>query len=182
MQVALGVAHRAHPRGDVEVGIAAGVAGHVLGAAAADVDHERLPRRAPRPAVAPRKVSRASSSPEIVRASMPKRALDLVAELGAVLGVAHGAGGDRDHALRAEPVDRLAIVGERRRHTAHGVVRQAAARLEPLAEPGHRGAPVELGDGSVLDVRDQQPGRVGADVHDGDPHSTGTVSVMCVRL
>ena len=39
-EVALGVAHRSHARGDVEVGVAARPAHHVLGAAAADVDHE----------------------------------------------------------------------------------------------------------------------------------------------
>ena len=72
-EVALGVADRAHARGDVEVRLAR----------PAGRPRTRCCRRRCRPpasvpvlaarAVAPRKVRRASSSPEIVRASMSKR-------------------------------------------------------------------------------------------------------------
>ena len=64
-----------------------------LGRAAADVDHEQRPSGgSARPAVAPRKVSRASSSPGIVRASRPKRSRTSSVNSRAVRGVAHRAG------------------------------------------------------------------------------------------
>ena len=96
VQVALGVAHRAHAGRDVEVGVAARRARPRTRCCRRRCRSRASAVAGRAPAVAPRKVSRASSSPEIVRASMPKRSCELVAERRAVLGVAHGAGGDGD--------------------------------------------------------------------------------------
>ena len=88
---------------------------------------------AARALVAPRKVSRASSSPGD-RARVDAEALaQLGAELLAVLGVAHGARGHGHDALGAVPFDRLAVVrAARAQHALHrGVGQPAAARRRP---------------------------------------------------
>src|SRR6185503_4019359 len=96
--------------------------------------------------------------------------LDLAQEGLAVLRVANRARGDRQHALRAQPLELAAVLGE---HVADARDRQRqelAPLVHALAEPRDLGAPCDLLDASVLDVGDQQAGRVGAQVDDSGAH------------
>src|SRR5437763_1133529 len=99
MQVALAVPDRAHPGGGVGAGIVAREPDDVLGAAASDVDHERLV-----PGAAARGAEEREPSLLVAgdRLRLDVEALaQEAAELVAVLGVTDGAGGDRDDPARA---------------------------------------------------------------------------------
>ena len=144
-------------------------ADHELGAAAADVDHER------RLAVAARAGGGAEEGqPRLLvardRAGVDPEALaQLVAELLAVGGVAHRAGGHGDDALgavarRSLAVARASVV----EHALHRGVGEAAARVDALAEPGDLGPPLELAHRPVLHLGHEQPGGVRPEVDHGD--------------
>jgi hypothetical protein len=49
-----------------------------------------------------------------------------------------------------------------------GLVREPPRRVHALPEPGDDGPPLELDDLAIIDLRDEQPRGVGADVDDGD--------------
>ena len=124
-----------------------------------------------RPLVAPRKVSRASSSPEMIRGSTPKRSRRRLA-------------GTRRRSRRRAPRSwprrrpcrrrggRSARDSPRRRpRHARSPVAEPAARVDPLAEPRDLRAALDLDETVAVDVGDQQPGRVGPLVYDTDaPH------------
>ena len=107
----------------------------------------------------------------MVRALDPEPLLQVVAELRPVLGIPHGARGQRHHSLRAEPVDHLAVDRDRLRHPVHRLLREPAAGVHALPQPGDDRAPLELDNLPVLDLRHKQPRGVGADVDDGDGHA-----------
>ena len=88
---------------------------------------------AARSLVAPRNVSRASSSPGIVRASSPKLVAHASVNAGAVRRVAHGAREHGDGALGAQRVDRLAVLGE---HGDDAVDRVVVQRRRSRRRPG----------------------------------------------
>ena len=144
VQVALGLADRADPGGHVEARRLPGKADHVLGAAAADVEHERraaLPAGRRAEEREPR-LARRRRSP---RVSKPCRRSHRGAERGAVGGVAHGAGGHRHAPLRAVLVGQLAVVARAAR--ARVPSRPSSSRpvaSTPFPEPGHVGAALDL--------------------------------------
>src|ERR687895_855706 len=134
VEVALGVAHRSHACGGVEAGVAAGPAGDVFGAASADVDHERVGAGLAVGGGAE------EGEPGLLvagdRASVDAEAVaDLLAEGGAVLGIAHGASGDADDLVGAEPVEHFAVDGEGLADAGDGCVGEPAGGLYALADP-----------------------------------------------
>ena len=142
-----------------------------LGRAAADVEQERL--RAERADAAPRQLGL------FVAAQEPRaeavRPLDLAEERLAVLGVAHGAGGDGERALGAERLELAPVVGQHVAHARDRHRQQPAARVDALAEARDDAAPHDLDDVVALDVRDEQARRVGAEVDGRDArHLRGT--------
>jgi hypothetical protein len=95
---------------------------------------------------------------------------DAAGEVGAVGGVADGAREDRDRALRAQLVDRGAVLREDGDDTLDRLGREAAAGVDALAQAGDDRAALELLDraGRRVDVRDEQARRVRAEVDDRD--------------
>jgi hypothetical protein len=79
----------------------------------------------------------------------------VVVEVRPVIRVAHGARGHRDDRLGAEPVDHLAVAGDRLGHPVHRLVGEPAGGVDVLAEPGDDRAALELDHLAVLDLRDQ---------------------------
>ena len=109
---AVGEAERAELEADGGEQLAP-LADHELGAAAADVAHQRrAARRSAAPGSTPRWMRRASSTPETISTSMPASALDPVEEVAVVLGLAHRAGRDRPH-RRVEAVGDPPATGQR---------------------------------------------------------------------
>ena len=171
VEVALGLAHDAGLGGDVEAHL---------------VSRRRSPSRSSRrrcrtrasasrscgsrSLVAPRNVSRASSSPVRMWGSSPKRSLTVAGELLAVGRVAHRAG---QHGQT--PRRRRGARSSRRYPASVSNTRSiASSRRRPsLSTPApSRVTVLTRSSSSVtrpsLDVGDQQPGRVRADVDDGD--------------
>ena len=131
-----------------------------------------VPSSSGRPVATPRSVSSASSSPRDEPRGEAVAPLDLAEEGLAVLGVADGARPDREHALGAEPLELAAVVGEHVPHPRDRQRQQLAALVDALAEPRDLALPRDLLDAPVVDVRDQQTGRVGAQVDGCDAHRT----------
>jgi hypothetical protein len=153
-------------------------ADHHLGRAAADVDHQRR-REIGGVALAggaEKGQLRLLIAGEHVRldpVALPYR----VGELLTVGGVAHGAGQHRDRGLRAVLVDLAAVAVERGVDTLHGVIAQAPLDVDPRSEPGDVAVAHELGGDPAVDhIGDQQPGRVGPDVHHGHAHRARIVA------
>ena len=96
--------------------------------------------------------------------------LELALELGAVGGVAHGAGEHRDHTLRAGCVNRLPVLRARFEHALHGGLAEASGRVHAFTQTRDDRAPVQLAHPAVLHLGDQQPRGVRPDVDDGDLH------------
>ena len=147
------------------------VSGDQLGRAAADVEHERP--------VAERAAVRHAAAGELglLRAAEQARReavapLDLAEEGLAVLGVADGARPDRQHALGAESLELAAEVGEDVADTGDRQRQQLAPLVHAFAEPSDHGPPRDLVHALALDVRDQQAGRVRAEVDDAHAHPT----------
>ena len=124
-------------------------------------------RRERRVGLTPRSVSSASSSPVSETRREAVAPLDLAEERLAVLRVAHGARRDRERALGAERLGFAAVVGEHVPHARDRDGEQAASRVDAFAEAGDRGRRASSR-GAVLDVGDEQPGRVRAEVDRGD--------------
>ena len=146
-----------------------------LGGAAADVDHDRrLGRRRPAGHRAQERQLRLFLAAEHARVEAVVVA-HARGELGAVGGVAHRRGEHGEVGLAAVLVDRLAVLGERREDALAGLRGERAAGVDAVAQPGDlraaRRAPRPRR--SRVDVGDQQPRGVGADVDDGDAHARG---------
>ena len=113
----------------------------------------------------------------LVAADEPRREavapLDLAEERLAVLGVAHRARRDGERALGAERLERAPVVGEDVAHARDRDGEEAAARVDALAEPRDARLAVHLVDAAVVDVGDEQPRRVRAEVDRCDSHLRG---------
>src|SRR3954469_19936354 len=168
--VALGLADGARLGRDVEAHAVA-VADDELGRAAADVDDDDGPDGAGGPLArrAPERQARLLVARDRARVETELVA-DAPGEVRAVGGVADGARQDRDRALRAELVDRGAVLPEDGDDALDRLGREAAAGIHAPAEAGDDGAPLELGDraGRRVDVGDEQARRVRAEVDDRD--------------
>ena len=121
----------------------------------------------------PRRVSSASSSPLDEPRREAVAPLDLAEERLAVLRVAHRARRDGERALRAEALERPAVVGERVAHAGDRQGEEAAPRVDAFAEPGDARLAVHLVDAAVVDVGNEQPRRVRAEVDRCDSHLRG---------
>src|SRR3954453_2487130 len=170
MEMALGLAYRARLGRDAEVGVPAGSPNDVLGRAAADVDDDEGP------VVAWALRGGAEEREPGLLVAGDDAGVEAVAiveqlpELVAVRGVARCGGRERDRALGPELVDNRLVLVEHLRHTVDRRVRETAGRIDALAEPGYGGASVELGNASIVDIRDKDAGGVGSKVDDGDSH------------
>ena len=138
--------------------------GDQLGRAAADVDDDGARLERPDAAQGHRRLLVAGEQPgrEAVRP------LDLAEERLAVLGVADGARRDGERALGAELLELAAVVGEHVPHARDGDRQEAPARVDALAEPRDARPAHDLLDAAVLDVGDEQPRGVRAEVDRGD--------------
>ena len=106
----------------------------------------------------------------------PEALAQQVAELVAVLGVAHGARGHAGDRLGTVPVEQLAVAGHRVGHPPDRVAAQSAGGLEALAEAGDGGLALDHAQLAAVHVGHEQPRRVGAEIDDADAlgcHATG---------
>ena len=126
-----------------------------------------------RPLVAPRKVSRASSSPEIVRASMPKRSFSSSRKAGPLEASRMALVATAIVSRHVLAIHDLAVPGERGADAVHRLVRQLAGGVHTLAQARDRGLLVELGERAVRDVRHEQAGGVRAEIDYSDAHGRG---------
>ena len=140
-----------------------------FGGAAADVDHERVGSHVP-----PERDATEGELRFLVAGEQPRREavapLDLAEERFAVLGVANGAGRDRERALGAEL---LGLAPEVREHVANPRDRcgeEALAVVDALAETRDLEAADNVLEPPVLDVRDEQTSGVGAEIDRRDAH------------
>ena len=139
-----------------------------LSGTAADV-HDKRPGL--RVDAAPRELSLFVAAHELRREAIAP--LDLAEECFPVLGVAHGTRRDRECSLRAETLERPAVVGERVPHAGDRKREEAAPCVDAFAEPGDAGLAVHLVDAAVVDVRNEQPCGVRAEVDRRDSHLRG---------
>ena len=111
---------------------------------------------------------------------------EALAQLGdegvAVGGVADRAGRDRHDLGDLRLLVQRHVVGDRLAGRLDRLGRELPGEVDAAAEPRHPAAPLDLGDPAAGDVGDQQSGRVGADVDDGDPvgvslHGRGTLVI-----
>ena len=121
-----------------------------------------------RPAETPRKVRSASSSPVRSRVAEAVAPLDLAEERLAVLGVAHGARRESERALGAALLDRAAVVVEDVPDARDRLREEVPPRVHAFAEPRDLEPAVDLAHVAVVDVGDEQPGRVRAEVDGRD--------------
>ena len=92
-------------------------------------------------------------------------------EYGRVLGVADGARSERDDPVGLERLVDRDVLADRLADGFDRLGRELVAGVDAAPEPGDGRATLELGDGPVLDLGDQQPGRVRPHVDDRDSHS-----------
>ena len=140
-----------------------------LGRAAADVEDERPLAQGPvgrDPAI--RQERFLVTGEEARREAVAP--LDLAQERLAVLGVPDGARREREGALGAEPLGVAAIVDEHVPDARERGRQELAPRVDALGEARDREPAIDLLDDAVLDVRDEQPGGVGAEIDDADAH------------
>ena len=155
---ALGQPHRA----DVEA--RPPLAEDQLGRAAADVDDER--GGVERTDAAPGQVGLLVAGEQPGREAEPRP--DLGQELGSVRGIACGARRHRERSLRAERLELVPVARDRRQGARDRLGLKPPRRVDALAEPRHDGAAEHIVDPRSLDVGDEQPRRVGADIDRGD--------------
>ncbi len=150
-QEALGEAHGT----DVEA--LAGIRRDQLRRAAADVQDQRaVAELAPVRDTAPGQVRLLLARQQARREAVTP--LDLPEEGLAVLRVTDRAGADRQDALRALGVELAPVLGEHVAHPRDRQREQLAALVHALAEARDLGAPLDLLDTPVVDIRDEQPG------------------------
>ena len=129
------------------------------------------PRAGSSPVVAPRNVSRPSSSPEsssgsapTTSAAGPKKSVRLAASRAAEVAVMRGPTG-----CHAEAVHHRPVVAQHVQGPLDGIGVQPAAGVDALAEAGDHHAPLEGAEAAVaVGLGHQQAGRVGAAVEGGD--------------
>ncbi len=104
--------------------------------------------------------------------------LDFAEEGLAVVGLTDGARADGEHALGAEPFGNAPVAGEDVPDTGHRHGEEAPPLVDALAEARQLEASRDLLDASAVDVGDEQPGRVGAEIDGRDAgHLRGTTPV-----
>src|SRR5207244_5198668 len=103
----------------------------------------------------------------------PVAPLDLAEERLAVLRVADGARRDEQRPLGAERLGGAAVVGEDVADAGDREGEEAASRFDALAEAGDACFAVELLDAAVLDIGDEQPSGVRAEVDRRGDHLCG---------
>ena len=168
-QVALRVANGPGLKGGVEADLAPG-ADHQLGRAAADVDHQGAVRRR-RPLGEGAEIDEPRLLGSVEDAGVELETLPKLGdERPRVRRVPHRAGGDRVHALHTQRLVGLDVLGDRAADLIHCLAGELARGVDAAPQPGHGRAPLELRHPAVGDVRDQQPRRVGPDVHDRHAH------------
>ena len=163
VQVALAVADDA----DLHRGVEA--LGHELGRAAADVDDEQPVRRARRARAGEGELGLLVAAED--RAAQPGAGLQLGREAGAVGRVAHRRGHHRERVLGALLRDRRGVALRHGEHALPRVRPQPPAGLQAVTEPGDERLADDLAEATLrVDVGDEQPRRVGPDVHGRGPH------------
>ena len=90
--------------------------------------------------------------------------LDLAEERLAVLRVANRARRDCERPLRAERLRGAAKVGEDIPHTRNRAGEEAPALVDALAEPRDARLPRDVRDSPIVDVRDEEPRGIGAEI------------------
>ncbi len=146
---------------------------HELGRAAADVDHEHIVQRRTTGGDAAkhhRRLLLAREKP----GREPVAPLDLAEERLAVLRIAHRRGRDAERPLGAERLELLPIVGEAVAHACDGDREEDAALVDVLAEASDGEPACDLLQPAVLDVRDEEPGRVRPEVDRCDAASSAS--------
>ncbi len=142
-----------------------------LGRAAADVEQQR--RASLRADPAPCQLRLLFAGEQLRLEAV--RPLDLAQERFAVLGIAHGARGDRERPLGAERLELLPEIGEDVAHAGDRNRQEPAPRVDAFAEARDDAATNDLLDAPLDDVGDEQAGRVRAEVDRGDArHLRGT--------
>ena len=136
--------------------------------AAADVEHERSCRGLNAAACEPGLFLTADEA-----SCEPVAPLDLAEKRLSVFCVAHGARRDGERALGAEPFERAAVVGEDVADARDRQGQEPLACVHAFAEPRDVRLAVHLVDAAVVDIRDEQARRVGAEVDRRDPHFRG---------
>ena len=134
-EVALGVAHDADLGRDVEAAPRRARRRRARSSRRRCRSPAAASASAARAAVAPRKVSRASSSPVSVRASSPKRSRTARGELGAVGGVAHRGGHHGDACARSRARSIASRVVVERREARAAAARRRAAPVASTPSP-----------------------------------------------
>src|SRR4029453_8147012 len=104
--------------------------------------------------------------------------LDLAQKGLAVLGVADGARRDQENPLSGPPLGFAAVVRERVSDARDGHWKQAATRVHAFAKPGDLDMLRDLVDLAVLDVGDEQAGRVRALIDGCHTHIDGYPSAL----
>jgi hypothetical protein len=138
-----------------------------LGGTTAHVDDERSLVDLPAGGHAPKREERLLLSREEPRREAVAP-LDLAEERLAVLGVPHSTRRERQGSLGAEPLDDAAVVGEDVPDAGNRRRKEEPARVHAFAEACDLDAPLAFSDGPVLDVGDEQAGRVRPEVDDSD--------------
>jgi hypothetical protein len=131
-----------------------------------------------RPPATPRRVSSASSPPESQPGREAVAPLDLAEEGLAVLGVSDRAGCEHEHPLGAEPLELAAVAGEDVADARDRRRQQFSPLVDALAEPRDRRFARGLVDAPVLDVRNEQPSRIGAEIDHSDAHFEARVAAL----
>src|SRR5438132_7532320 len=131
-----------------------------LGRAAADVDHERVVG-----ARSPRRGAPEGQLRLLVPREQPRlkavAPFDLTEERLAVLGVANGAGGDRENPLGAELLGLAPEVGENVPNAGNRQGEEAMALVDALAEACDLLPPRDLFEPSVVHIGDEEPSGIG---------------------
>ena len=166
-QEALGQAHAT----DVEARVEADpvrASERELGRASAEVDHERERLDWPRGGDSAKGEDRFLLAGQEARREVELR-FELSEEARSVGRVAHGARRVGERTRPAEPLDGAVVLANAVRDAHHRLEAKRSRLVYTLAEPGDRQAAVELTKLAILDVRDQEPGRVRPEVDDADP-------------
>ncbi len=153
---------------------AAGAADHHLRRAATDVDHEH------RAGVLHARRGAGEGEPGLLLTGEHHRrdavaVADRLGEGGAVGGIAHGARHQRDGLVDADLLHAGAVLVDHLPGVVHRRLAETAVGIDAAPEAGDLRAAVDLRDPAlIVDLCDQQSGRVGSDVYDADAHNAPT--------
>ena len=172
VEVALGVAHGAHAGGHVEGRVRRRGARRRTRCCRRRCRSRASGRRAAVRWWRRRKVSRASSSPEMTRGSTWKRRRRRSASSSPFSASRMALVATQTTVSALVPVEQLAVAGHGVDDALDGRVAEPSAGLESLAEPGHGGLPFDLRELAAVHVGDEESRRVGAEVDHADAHGS----------